>query len=156
MMMKYRLLLPLLLMACLFACAKKPYDESADAKQVIDTAIAEAKLQKVPVVIIFGANWCPDCRALNESIEHGKKAAQLAKTFKIVKVDVGNFDKNLDIAQRYGNPIQIGIPGAAILSTENQALYVTKAGELATARNKGDEGIYDLFQKAASHHKGSH
>ena len=142
-----KLSLILLLLFCLNGCKSDgPYDVEADAKKVISKAIVEATAEKLPVVIIFGANWCPDCRGLSEAIEHGKNALQIAKEFKIVKVNIGNFDTNLDIANSYGNPISGGIPGAAILSFDGKLIYVTKPGELATARSQGDEGVYNFFK----------
>jgi thioredoxin 1 len=137
------------LMLALIGCKSKgPYDEDADAKQVITLAVAEAKVEKLPVVIIFGANWCPDCRALSEAIDHGKNANLISKAFKVVKVNVGNFDTNLEIASQYGNPISGGIPGAAIVSFDGKLVYVTKPGELANARTKGDDSLYTFLQKA--------
>ncbi len=135
-----------------FGCHKnaphtKPYDESANAEQAIANAQKEASIAKKPLVIIFGANWCGDCQALSQSIEHGEYAIKMAKEFQIVKVNVGNFDTNLDIAKAYGNPIQGGIPGAAFLSSDKKVLYVTKPGELAHARNQSDDGIYDFFKE---------
>lgn len=130
----------------LTACTgDKPYDEHADAKAVIEQAASEAKLQNKPMVIIFGANWCSDCRALNTAIESGKDAAKFAKEFKIVKVNVGNFDKNIDVANAYGNPIAGGIPGAAILTSNRKLLYVTNPGELSTAMRSSENGVYTLF-----------
>jgi protein disulfide-isomerase len=65
----------------------------------------------------------------------------------VVKIDVGNFNKNLDLANRYGNPIQKGIPAAVVVTPGDQVLYSTKAGELADARRMGQSGIYDFFTK---------
>ncbi len=126
-----------------------PYDESADAKAAIKQAQAEAKATNLPLIIVFGANWCEDCRALSAAIKTGKNSVKLSKEFKIVKVNVGNFDRNIDIANSYGNPIKVGIPGAAILSPEGSVLYITKAGELASARSMSDDGIYEFFKKAS-------
>lgn len=138
------------LVASLISCTKDgPYDERADAAKVISSAKAEARIKKLPVVIIFGANWCTDCRALSDAIEHGENANQLRSEFKIVKVNVGNFDTNLEIANAYSNPISGGIPGAAILSFDGKLVYVTKPGELANARSQGDEGIYTFLKKAS-------
>lgn len=145
-MSKYYLLFALFI--SLTACSgNKPYDEHADAKVVIEQAANEAKLQNKPVVIIFGANWCPDCRAFNEDIMHGSDALKIAEEFKIVKINVGNFDKNIDIANTYGNPIAGGIPGAAILSSSQKLLYVAKPGELSTAMRSHDNGIYTWLKQ---------
>ncbi|MBI3229280.1 MAG: hypothetical protein HYZ45_03585 [Burkholderiales bacterium] len=78
-----------------------------------------------------------------------KNAAMMAKSFKVVKVDVGNFDRNLDIANSYGNPLKKGIPAAVLVSPSNQVLFATKGGELANARKMSDSGVYDFFAKAA-------
>jgi thioredoxin 1 len=139
------------LFACLISCTGNgPYDERADAAKVISSAKAEAKIKKLPVVIVFGANWCPDCRALSDAIVHGENANQIKSEFKIVKINVGNFDTNLDVANAYGNPISGGIPGATILSYDGKLIYVTKPGELANARSQGDEGIYTFFKRATN------
>jgi len=65
----------------------------------------------------------------------------------VVKVDVGNFDKNLELAKRYEVPLRKGIPAAALLSGEDKVLYVTKAGELANAHRMGEPAIVDFFTR---------
>ncbi len=95
----------------------------------------------------FGANWCEDCRALDLAIKSGRSAELLARQFKVVKVDIGNFDRNLDLVAAYGNPIKKGIPAAVVLSPDNEVLYATRAGELADARRMSESGIYDFLRK---------
>jgi thioredoxin 1 len=70
-----------------------------------------------------------------------------------VKINVGNFDKNLDLAARYGNPIQGGIPAAVLVTPTDKVVYSTRAGELANARRMGDSGIYDFFSKVVLAHR---
>ena len=38
----------------------------------------------------------------------------------------------------------------AVLSDQGQAVYATRAGELADARKMGDQGIHDFFVKVAA------
>lgn len=139
----------LLLLACLAAgaalAAPLPYDEAADAKADVKRTLSEAKASNMPVLVIFGANWCLDCRALDKALHEGRNAELVNREFKVVKVDVGRFDKNLDVAETYGDPIKKGIPGAAVLSPEGKVLYITKLGELADARHMSETGIYDFF-----------
>jgi thioredoxin 1 len=127
-----------------------PYDETADAKLVIKQTLAQAADAKMPVIVVFGANWCGDCLALDAAMKNGASAPLLAQDFKIVKVDVGRFDKNVDIARSYGVPIDKGIPAVVILSTKGEVLYATKEGELANARTMSDRGIYDFFKKVTA------
>ena len=139
----------LLFLACFYAvisyAAPLPYDEAADAKADVQRTLSEAKKSNMPVLVIFGANWCEDCRALDKALKTGKNAELVKREFKVVKVDVGRFDKNLEVAEAYGNPIKKGIPGAAVLSPDAKVLYITKLGELADARHMSETGIYDFF-----------
>jgi protein disulfide-isomerase len=129
--------------------ATLPYDASADAKMDVQQALIAAKSSHKPVLIVFGANWCEDCRALDRAIKRGKSAALLARSFSIVKVDVGDFDRNLDVVAAYGNPIKKGIPAAVVVSVDNKVLYATRAGELANARRMSETGIYDFFRRVS-------
>jgi len=139
----FALLAGLILSQTVFA-EMLPYDEAADAKAGIYQAMTTAQHDGKRVLLVFGANWCKDCRELDLAL-HGKSQSLIEGKFVLVKVDVGNFDKNLDLAQFYGNPIKKGIPAAVLLTADNNVLYSTKGGELADARSMGDNGIYDFF-----------
>jgi protein disulfide-isomerase len=131
----------------LAVAADRPYDESADAKAQISAALQEAGAAREPVLLIFGANWCPDCRALDHALKTGRNAELMGK-FKVVKIDVGHFDHNVDVSTAYGNATSKGIPSAVIVSPDNRILFMTRAGELADARSMSDDGIYEFFTKA--------
>jgi len=115
----------------------------------VQQALAAAKASNRPVLLIFGANWCEDCRALDHALKSPRNAELMAKEFRVVKVDVGNFDRNLDLDATYGDPIKMGIPAAVVVSPDNQVLYSSRAGELANARRMSESGIYDFFKSAA-------
>ena len=139
-----------LLVAVTFAgAAGKPYDEAADAKAQIQTALAEARQADRPVLVVFGANWCGDCQVLDMALETGASAPLIREHFEVVKVNVGKFDRNVDIAKSYGLPLQNGIPAVVVLSPQGRVVYATRAGELADARNMGDTAIYDFFARVA-------
>jgi len=128
------------------AAGDLPYDEHADAAQQIRLAEQAARSGHKDVLLVFGANWCPDCRALDSAL-HDKAGVVIGDRFVIVKVDVGNFDKNLDLVKHYGVPLQKGIPAAAVVSGDDNLMYVTKAGELADARRMGEPAIADFFSR---------
>ena len=152
--MKTLIALVTFLLAATAQGAPPPYDEKADAKADLQRALSAAKSSGTPVLVIFGANWCPDCRALDKALSTGKNAELVAREFKVVKVDVGQFDRNLDLAARYGNPIKKGIPAAVVLSADGEVLYATRLGELADARHMSDTGIYDFFKGVVQSAKG--
>ncbi|MGH8022826.1 MAG: thioredoxin family protein [Limisphaerales bacterium] len=132
------------------AAAGDPYNTTANARLDIKQALARAAATHTSVIVVFGANWCPDCRELDHAMSHGACATLIARDFQVVKVSVGRFNRNLDVAADYGVPLAKGIPAVAILSSPNQVLYVTKEGELANARNMGDTGIYDFFKRVTA------
>ncbi|MBV1777317.1 thioredoxin family protein [Burkholderiaceae bacterium DAT-1] len=149
-----RTFLSLLACAALFASAEdatQPYDEAADAKADIQKALQQAAKDKQTVLVVFGANWCGDCRALDKTLK-AEKSSAVAKQFRVVKVNVGRYDKNQDIAKMYGVPLNKGIPTVALLSPRSDVLYTTQAGELADARKMSDADVFAFFDKLVKAH----
>ena len=137
-------------LSTLASAAPWPYNEQADAAADVQHAIAAAQVNHKKVLLVFGANWCPDCRALDKAM-HGSSQHLIDSEFDVVKIDVGNFDKNLGLAKRYGNPIAKGIPAVVVVGARDQVLYSTKGGELANAGQMTEQSIYDfLKQKVAN------
>jgi thioredoxin 1 len=139
------------LLAALLAPAQAAdavYDEKADAKAAISAALAQP--DKRPLLVVFGANWCGDCKMLDAAFKTGASAPLMAANFRVVKVDVGRFDRNVDIADRYGVPLKKGIPAVAVLDGQGRVLYATRGGELADARGMGDTGVHDFFQRVVA------
>lgn len=125
------------------------YDESADAPAQVADALADARRAQVPVLLVFGANWCGDCRVLDMAFHNAQTAALIERSFRLVKVDVGRFDRNTALAERYGVPLKKGIPAVAVVSPSGEVVYATRGGELADARRMGDAGIHDFFTRIA-------
>ncbi|HTC50846.1 MAG TPA: thioredoxin family protein [Steroidobacteraceae bacterium] len=144
-MNRFLLLLAVTAVATIAVAAPWPYDEKADAAGDIQHALAAARLAHKNVLLIFGANWCSDCRALDQAM-HGSSQHLIDGKFAVVKIDVGNFDKNLYLANRYGNPIAKGIPALVVLGADNQVLYSTSNGELANAGQMSEQSIYEFLK----------
>lgn len=126
------------------------YDEKADAKKDIRAAIAQASRagqSSKNIVLVFGANWCKDCRALAEQMLKDYLASLVEKNFVVVKIDVGRMDKNLDVAAKYGVPIENGIPALAVLDSKGKLLFAQDQGQFADARHISYEGIKAFFEQ---------
>jgi protein disulfide-isomerase len=136
--------------ALVAAASDSPYNETADAKLDIKQALTQAATNQTSVIVVFGANWCGDCKMLDAAMKSGTSAPLLARDFQIVKVNVGRWDKNLDLAKTYGVPLDKGIPAVVILSPTGKILYVTKEGELANARQMGENGVYEFFKQVTA------
>ena len=124
----------------------RPYDETADAHKDITDAMKLADESKKYILLTMGGNWCPDCRTLGEYFTREDIKDWLDQRFIVVPVDVGEWDKNLDIAERYGNPISEGIPALVVLDTNEEIVFATLAGELATARSLSGEDLIEWLK----------
>ncbi len=143
-----------LLLLILFANGCSPaqhsasiYDEQADAHHDVAVAISTAGQSERNIVLIFGANWCEDCHALHDQMQKPELAAIIAKNFVVVEIDLGSYDKNLDLAERYHVPIKRGIPAVAVLDPRGNILYAMKEGQFADARSMSYESIKEFFVK---------
>jgi thioredoxin 1 len=123
------------------------YDESADAAAQVNAALGKAKIENKRVMIVFGANWCGDCKMLDGELKKTALKALLDRHFVMVKVDVNRFNKNLDVVKPYGDIIKKGIPSIVIATPANALVYATYGGELADARKMGEAGVAAFFQQ---------
>jgi len=140
--------LPLILLAGVTIAANQPpYDEKADARQQIAAAIAEASKAQKNVILVFGANWCGDCRALEAQMHKDELAALIAANYEVVKIDVGRFNKNRDIGEKYHVPLRHGIPALAVLDPGGNLLFAMDQGQFSDARQMSYESIKEFFVK---------
>ena len=132
---------------CAFAADAPVYDESADAQAQVSQALAKAKTDNKQLMIVFGANWCGDCKMLDGEFKKPALKALLDANYIVVKVDVNRFNKNLDVVKPYGDVIKKGIPSIVIATPANQLVYATNGGELADARKMGESGVATFFRE---------
>ncbi len=74
-------------------------------------------------------------------------AALLAKDFVVVKIDVGRYTKNLDLAEKFGVPLKKGIPALAVLDPHGKVLFAMDQGQFADARHMSYESIKAFFEQ---------
>lgn len=133
-------LLSLTLFMSASADPSMPYKADVDPHQSLEVATEEAQSKQKSILIVFGANWCPDCRQFALAIHDDAIASMVDEHFAVIHVDVGNWDHNLDFVEAWGNPIKGGIPAVVVATPGHEVIYKTEAGELATARqNSIDE-----------------
>src|SRR5262245_25406414 len=122
-----------------------PYDEKADAVANVAAGLRQADNEGKRLLLTFGANWCPDCRVLASALQEPPLADLIEEHFVVVKVDVGNWDKNLPLVNKWGNPIRKGIPAIVVATGDGDIVYTTRAGELADARHMSASGLFTFF-----------
>ena len=123
------------------------FDENADAHRDISAAVADAEVSKRNIVLVFGANWCGDCRALHAQMHKPELATIIERNFVVVQINMGRWDKNKDLAEKYHVPLQRGIPALAVLDSQGDLLYAMEKGEFANARRMSFDSIKDFFAK---------
>ena len=126
---------------------KRIYDESADARAEIREALKKAGAEQKRVIVVFGANWCYDCRVLDAAFHREDLAAILAANYEVVHVDIGKGEKNQDLAKKYEVPLSRGIPGLAVLDSNGKLVYSQKNGEFENARALGPQEFLAFLNK---------
>lgn len=122
-----------------------PYDEKADAKAAVASARLRAKATHKLLLIDLGGNWCPDCRILAGTMDLPEVAAFVRRHYVVVTVDVGRFDKNLDVPARYGITQRLaGVPALLVVDPRtNMLLDAGHVAALADARSMTPQALAD-------------
>jgi len=122
-----------------------PYDEQANARTVVAAAKARARAHHKLLLIDLGGNWCLDCRLLAGMMDLPQLRKFLAAKYEIAVVDVGRFDKNLDIPGHYGIKDRLeGVPAVLIVDPRtDRLLNAGHIAALADARSMSPQALAD-------------
>lgn len=121
-----------------------PYDEKADANRQVAAAKARAKAKHKLLLVDLGGNWCPDCRVLAGVLDLPEVSRFVAAHYEVVKVDVGRFDKNGQIAAHWGVHKLDGVPAVLIVDPRTDRLVNRgKLFALADARTMSPQALAD-------------
>ncbi|MGI9104575.1 MAG: thioredoxin family protein [Terriglobales bacterium] len=138
---------PLLKMRPVSKLSPHLYEKGADAKAEIRQALAKAAATHKRVLLVFGGNWCYDCHVLDAAFHEPDIAPVLNKNFLVVHVDVGQYDKNLDLGQKYQVPLDKGVPALAVLAPDGSLLYSQQHGEFEAARSMDPDDVIAFLNK---------
>jgi thiol:disulfide interchange protein len=83
-----------------------------------DAAVAAAKAENKPVVMVFSAVWCPPCQVMKKSVYPSKEVAPLHDKFVWAYLDTDE-EANASAAQKHGVS---GIPHIEFLSPQGKSL----------------------------------
>jgi thioredoxin 1 len=120
---------------------------TGDARAQIQDAVSSATKARKNILLIFGADWCYDCHVLEKAFHRPDIAAVLNPNFQVVDINIGNGDKNLDLAAQYQVPLNRGVPAIAILDSKGNLLFSQKNGEWERARALGPEDLLALLKQ---------
>ena len=96
----------------------------ADVSKAIETAQENSKL----VLVVMGANWCHDSRAMASRLYEAPLDTLITEHYETVFVDVGYLEKGKDVITSLGSPVYYATPTVLIVDPAS--------GEVINARNR--------------------
>ena len=122
----------------------RPYDESANANAMVESAFARARAEHKRVLIDLGGNWCADCRILAGVMALPEVERFLESHYVVVSVDVGRFNRNLQIPARFGITERLaGVPSVLVATPDGTLVDRGHIAALADARSMTPQAIAD-------------
>jgi thiol:disulfide interchange protein len=126
---------------------KHLYSDTADPKVDIADALQQARRENKRVILDFGGDWCGDCQVLDIYFHQPPNAELVDKNFIVVHVNIGRFDRNVDVAEKYKVPINKGVPALAVLDSHGKLLYSQQNKEFEDMRNMQPESVTEFLNK---------
>jgi thioredoxin-related protein len=97
----------------------------ADARAVLEAALAQAGTDDKRVFLHFGAPWCGWCHRLEDFLARADIAALLGPDFLDAKIDIDRMDNGKDLLATYRKGESGGIPWFVILDAKGKALVTS-------------------------------
>lgn len=135
------------------ALAADIYPATPDAKPEIREALAKAKAEHKRVILDFGGNWCTDCHVLDIYFHQAPNDKLLKDNFILVDVNIGRYDMNTDVAEKYGIPLKKGVPALAVLAPDGSVVRAQATGEFENMRTMDPSSVTEFLSawKPAGH-----
>lgn len=120
-----------------------PYDATRNADADVGAAKTKAKGNHKLLLIDLGGNWCGDCRVLAGVMNLPEVKAFIEKHYVEVSVDVGRFDRNLQVPAHYGITKRLeGVPSVLIVDPKtDKLLNAGRVSALADARSMTPQAL---------------
>ena len=125
----------------------KFYKPENDARAVFASELSSAISANNYLMVVFGADWCPDCRKLYDNLESEEVASYMDNYMNFVTIDVGRKNLNIDFAEELGVTVSNGIPVAVFFNPKGDPIGTTNQGELEPSRYFTSSQILEFVRK---------
>lgn len=123
------------------------YPDPEEAPVEIAAALSASARDHKRVILVFGGNWCYDCHVLDATF-HSKAIAPLVnQNYRVVHINIGEYDKNIDLAKKYEIPLEKGVPSLAILDPDGKLIVSQKKGEFESTVRIGPEDVVQFLKQ---------
>ena len=96
-------------------------------------------------VVVFGANWCPDCQILAGLIRIALENEQMKESFEFLLVDVKDYEINMDSLQEIDPTANSGIPRIFIFDGSGNLLNKQQNDFFRTLRTMHENALVDYL-----------
>ena len=127
-----------------------PYDGNVYSVDNLNKFINTTIQSNKQPILIFGANWCPDCRIFSGTMNIPKIKSYIDKNFQILYIDVKRYEINMGLMEEYGIPSAEGIPRLLVFDKNKNLLNNSNTAEWRTARDRSSQEIFNFFQEMNS------
>ena len=131
----------------------RSYDASRSASADVDTALQRANESDRRVLLVMGANWCHDSRALAGWLETPRFAELIAREYELVFVNVGmpqtGDGHNLEIARQFGVDELPGTPNVLVITPQGKLVNGETATSWRNAASRSEDSIYAELKRLA-------
>ena len=123
-----------------------PYNGSEYSTNDLNEFISNTITKDKQPIIIFGANWCPDCRIFSGTMDIPKIKSYIDKNFEVLYVDVKRYEINMSLMEEFGIEPAEGIPRLLIFDKNRKLINSSNTTEWRTARDRTSQEIFNFFQ----------
>jgi thioredoxin 1 len=122
------------------------YDGTDVSKDKLNNFITNTLNEEKQPLFLFGANWCPDAQCLDAILRLPTFESYLNEHFSIMRIDVGEYDRNMSLMEPLGLPSQEGIPRVIVLDLKGEPLNLETNDRWRSARQSDPQDIFEYFQ----------
>lgn len=119
---------------------------TADPMGEVDAALTKAARDDTRLLLVMGANWCHDSRALAGWLGTERFQSLIAEHYELVFVNVGlpqtGDGHNFHIARRFGLEELPGTPNLLVVTPEGTLVNADSATTWRNAASRSEDAIY--------------
>ena len=124
-----------------------PYDGNEISIKEVNKFLSQSIAENKQPIIIFGANWCPDCRIFSGTIDIPKINEFIETYFNILYIDVKRYEINMNLIEYFDIPAEEGIPRVLVFDLNKNIINKSSTTEWRTARDRSSQDIFNFFQE---------